>query len=174
MHLAAFRGGWRIARRITDARSGGTGRFVGRARFVGAGEGLEYTEEGTLRLDGGGALTAARRYRWREEGGAILVAFDDGRPFHRFDCDAQRPEAEHDCLPDRYRVRYDFGHWPVWTAVWRVSGPRKGYVSVTRYALDSGTPAGDRLRTGTCPAPESGVPVARRDLPLVKERTAAS
>jgi hypothetical protein len=141
MHLAAFRGSWRIERRITDAAGRGSGRFAGRARFVDAPGGLDYAEEGTLRLDAGGVLTATRRYRWREEGGATRVEFEDGRPFHGFPCDALRPGAEHDCPPDRYRVRYDFRRWPVWTAVWTVSGPRKAYMSLTRLTPEVSLPA---------------------------------
>ena len=61
-------------------------------------------------------MTATRDYLWRDGGaGTIEVRFGDGRFFHRFLADEPEPAAEHDCPPDRYRVRYDFSRWPRWT-----------------------------------------------------------
>lgn len=136
MRLADFEGGWRIARTITEPV--GTSRLSGRADFVRTGQGLAVTETGTLVRHDGASFRASRRYRWTEAAGRILVAFDDGRPFHDFSCDAPRPAASHDCPPDRYTVAYDFAAWPAWSATWRVTGPRKDYTLITRFArLDS-------------------------------------
>jgi hypothetical protein len=79
-------------------------------------------------------MRASRGYSWRDGGaGTIEVWFEDGRFFHRFCADEPEPAAAHDCPPDRYRVRYDFGRWPRWQAEWRVSGPRKDYGIVSRF-----------------------------------------
>lgn len=124
--LSDFAGGWRLARRIEDARAGLTGRFEGQAVFRPGAGGLVVTETGVLRYGAGQPVQAERRYIWRVAAGGIAVFFDDGRPFHRFSPAA--PEARHDCAPDLYHVRYDFSVWPRWRVVWHVTGPRKNYV----------------------------------------------
>lgn len=134
MRLADFEGTWIVERTIADARTGQRGRFEGIARFVPDGAGLSYREEGRLALGDAAPLAASRSYLWRENtAGEIEVHFPDGRFFHRFEPDAPAPADTHDCAPDRYRVRYDFAGWPRWTAVWRVTGPRKDYEMVTRF-----------------------------------------
>jgi hypothetical protein len=135
MRLEAFAGLWVIERDIEDVRAGRAGRFAGTARFAPVADGLAYHEEGTLALDGTRPMRAARRYLWRDGGaGTIEVLFEDGRLFHRFCADEPEPAAEHECPPDRYRVRYDFARWPRWRAEWRVSGPRKDYGIVSRFS----------------------------------------
>jgi hypothetical protein len=129
--LAAFLGNWALRRRINDARSGQAGRFEGTAHFVAAPGGLAYSEEGQLWLGAAPPVRAERRYFWSAAGGRIAVDFADGRPFHSFD--PRTPDAEHDCPPDFYRVRYDFGGWPRWRAEWTVTGPRKSYVITGDY-----------------------------------------
>lgn len=128
MRLDAFQGLWHLERTLEDLRTGSTGRLLGRARFTPAPEGLDYFEDGELCLPGAPPLAASRRYRWRAFGPeAIEVRFADGRLFHRFLADDPAPAAVHDCPPDQYRVRYDFGRWPRWSAEWRVRGPRKAF-----------------------------------------------
>ena len=129
--LSDFEGGWRLARRIEDARAGLAGRLEGQAVFRPGDGGLILTETGVLRYGTGPPMQAERRYLWRAEAGGIAVFFDDGRPFHRFSPAA--PEARHDCAPDLYHVRYDFSDWPRWRAVWHVTGPRKEYVITSDY-----------------------------------------
>ena len=139
MRLEAFAGPWAVERDIEDLRGGRCGRFPGRAEFRPVPDGLAYREQGTLVLGSGPPLTASREYLWRDGGaGTIEVRFHDGRVFHRFCADEPEPAAEHDCPPDRYRVRYDFSRWPRWRAEWRVNGPRKDYVTVTRFARPAG------------------------------------
>ncbi|MBP7002967.1 DUF6314 family protein [Amaricoccus sp.] len=134
MRLSAFEGEWELTRDIDDARAGQRGRFVGRARFTPAPEGLRYREEGALTLGDGPALAASRDYLWRAgPEGAIDVLFADGRLFHSFRPADPAPAAEHDCPPDLYRVRYDFAAWPRWQVAWRVSGPRKDYDMLSRF-----------------------------------------
>lgn len=140
MELGALEGRWQLVREIEDVRAGRTGRFEGEAVFERVPDGsapleLAYLETGTLVLEGAPAMTATRRYRWRAAGsGTIEVLFDDGRFFHRIDAEEPVPGAVHACDPDLYRVRYDFRRWPRWVAEWRVSGPRKDYAMVSRYA----------------------------------------
>lgn len=130
--LSDFEGGWRLDRRIDDARAGLTGRLEGQAVFRPVQGGLVVTETGRLSYGAAPPLQAERVYLWRAEAGGIAVAFEDGHPFHWFA--PARPEATHDCPPDLYRVRYDFTRWPDWQAVWHVTGPRKDYVMTSRYA----------------------------------------
>ncbi len=139
MRLAAFEGDWTMTRTIEDVRAGRPGRLDGAARFVPGDGGLVYDETGLLALGDGPAVSAARRYLWRDAGaGAIEVRFADGRFFHRFYADEPAPAAVHDCPPDQYRVRYDFARWPRWTAEWRVRGPRKDYAMLTAYVPVAG------------------------------------
>ncbi len=93
------------------------------------------TEEGRLDL-GGASFQATRVYLWRADGDGIAVLFEDGRAFHRFTPQGAADSA-HWCDPDDYRVSYDFSRWsvnrPIWTAEWRVTGPRKDYVMLSTY-----------------------------------------
>jgi hypothetical protein len=133
MRLDAFRGAWTITRAIEDVRQARIGRLDGRATFTPVPDGLAYREEGQLVLDGV-TYAATRDYLWRDGGaGTIEVLFADGRFFHRFYADEDRPAAVHDCGADQYRVRYDFRRWPRWRAEWRVRGPSKDYGIVSDY-----------------------------------------
>lgn len=125
--LAAFEGQWQVDRVIEDQRAGQTGRFTGTALFRPDAQGLVYEERGRLDL-GGTHFEAERRYLWRMGDGGIDVCFEDGRFFHRIG-----PKAAHWCDPDDYHVLYDFGDWPRWQAVWRVTGPRKRYLTSSTY-----------------------------------------
>jgi hypothetical protein len=133
MELSAFEGDWTLTRRIKDARAGATGHFEGEARFQAAPGGLSYLEEGRLTFGAAAPMAATRRYFWRAAGTAIEVDFADGRFFHAFQTDVDRPEAAHHCAPDKYAVRYDFSAWPAWRAEWRVAGPRKDYAMISDY-----------------------------------------
>ncbi len=127
-----FVGHWRIDRRIEDAL-GASGQFVGRASISpDTNTACNYSETGTLRL-GETSFEAERRYRWIETApGLLSIFFDDGQFFHSFSL-SPKVEATHDCPPDWYEVRYDFTDWPVWSARWRVTGPRKDYIMKSRY-----------------------------------------
>lgn len=131
--LADFEGAWRLEREIDDRLAGRQGRLTGKARFETDGRGLVYREAGELAFPGQPPLSARQTYLWRADGEGIAVLFGDGRAFHRFDPGETGPSARHDCAPDLYRVTYDFAGWPDWTAVWRVTGPRKDYRMLSRY-----------------------------------------
>jgi len=125
-----FLGRWQIERVIED-RLGPEGRFDGVAEICAGAANWTYHERGQLRLANGAGFGAERRYIWQPGPGGITVLFDDGRPFHHI---ALAGGADtHDCPPDQYAVRYDFAHWPLWMATWRVTGPRKYYVMRSRY-----------------------------------------
>lgn len=130
--LAAFAGLWQAERTITDQHRGQVIRFEGTVDFHPGQGGLIWDEDGALMLPGQEPIRATRRYLWRDAGDEIAVFFEDGRPFHMITTVA-KPAAHHDCPPDTYDVSYDFTLWPVWTARWRVTGPRKDYVSDTTY-----------------------------------------
>ena len=129
--LWAFEGTWLLSREIVDGK-GPDGRFEGEAEFVRDGGNLNYIERGTLHL-GTASFQAERRYLWSTLGpGEIALHFDDGRFFHSF---ALNPKAHatHNCPPDWYSVHYYFENWPVWSASWDVTGPRKSYRMNSRY-----------------------------------------
>ncbi|WP_282181303.1 DUF6314 family protein [Aliiroseovarius marinus] len=133
MRFTDFQGEWRIEREIVEA-GGATHRLTGTAQFSPDPEGLLYREDGVLVTDTGASFAASRVYHWREaSSGRVQVLFEDGRDFHTFDLSEGRPEDQHWCDPDQYRVSYDFSAWPNWQSVWTVSGPRKDYRMVTRY-----------------------------------------
>lgn len=128
--LGDFTGLWRLERQIEDRRAGAQGAFTGQAQFTPDGAGLRYTEEGTLSFPGMAPMQATRSYLWRVQSDEIAVFFEDGRRFHVIGAAGQ---DRHWCDPDTYRVRYGFADWPVWTARWQVSGPRKDYTMTSTY-----------------------------------------
>ena len=130
--LDDFVGSWRVTREISH-REGPDARFEGWVHFTPDSAGLVYREEGELRIAGQPVIRAERQYLWRAiDGGAIDVAFDDGRPFHRIASGAV-PNDRHYCDPDIYDVAYDFSAWPEWACHWQVKGPRKDYSMMSRY-----------------------------------------
>jgi hypothetical protein len=132
-----FAGRWRLERAIEDRLSAEAGRFDGIAVLRAAGPGLlDYAEEGELRLGGAPALAARRAYRWHFGAEGVEVRFPDGRPFHRFRPAGLAPGTDHLCGADLYRVTYDFGRWPDWSARWEVTGPRKDHVLLSAYRRD--------------------------------------
>ncbi|MCH8035883.1 MAG: hypothetical protein IIC53_02030 [Proteobacteria bacterium] len=128
-----LQGVWDLTRTLEDRRAGQRGRFDGRAVFAPAGAGLAYRERGVLRL---GAFTgpAERVYCYAVPTPARAeVAFEDGRPFHDLDLSQGRWSVVHRCRDDLYRGRFEVEGRDRWTAVWRVSGPRKDQVLCGRY-----------------------------------------
>lgn len=155
--IGDFEGRWSLDRRIEDRMGGQWGRFTGGVRIrrpkpeEGDGAAWRVDESGFLKLGAAAPVSATRTYFWREDGPLIAVEFEDGRPFHVFDPNADRAEAHHDCAPDSYDVRYDFSAWPDWSATWQVRGPRKDYTMVTRYHLFS-RPSAKKAGDGPKPA----------------------
>lgn len=125
-----FRGRWRVARLVRDARGTPSAAFAGTCHFEPDGTGLICRETGVLR-HAGGRFPAERVTLWRFPGGArVEVRFADGRPFHAFR--PESPQALHLCGADRYEVAYSFAP-DRWLSRWVVRGPRKHYQMTTRY-----------------------------------------
>lgn len=133
--LADLAGVWRVMRVIRHA-DGAVARFSGQAVWTPDGAVWRSVETGQL-TQGGTSFEARRETVWRDVADAWQVDFADGRPFHRVE-PGVRPNAAHDCPPDDYRLQYDFGVWPRWSVRWRVTGPRKNYRALTRYARGVG------------------------------------
>lgn len=145
---ADFAGVWLLRRQIDDRLSKQTGAFDGTATLSNdANGGLTYFEAGAMKLGDGPVMTAERRYLWAFGADHIDVTFADGAPFHRFIPDGHVAGTDHPCGADFYTVRYDFNAWPVWSAVWTVTGPRKDYVSISVYTLAPRPSIGNKTST---------------------------
>lgn len=130
--IADFEGVWRLERRIEDFRANQPARAEGEARIV-PGDPWTYDERMQLHLPGVAPVEGHRRYLWVPAAGGIEAQFADGRAFHRIDLGGGTASARHPCGADLYDVQYEFVRWPVWSAVWRVRGPRKDYLMTTIY-----------------------------------------
>ncbi len=131
--LAVLEGRWSMTRVIAHD-DGRRDEFVGTCVFQRSGKRLVQDEAGVLTPVGGGmAMKATRRYIWSVDGSRVDVAFGDMRPFHSVPLGVETHATTHLCPPDRYEVFYDFKGFPVWSTVWRVDGPRKGYAMETRF-----------------------------------------
>ncbi|EET47870.1 DUF6314 family protein [Thalassobium sp. R2A62] len=123
-----FRGTWQVSRVIADAASGTQSLFAGIAEFSEQGtDQLAYREQGQMTLPDGTTLAATRGYQWTFSKDRVWVGFEEGQPFHDFSPQGHEDGTEHLCINDLYRVRYDFAAFPVWSATYRVTGPRKDY-----------------------------------------------
>ncbi len=123
-------GTWRLSRSIDDRRTGQRGTFEGVAVFRPEGAELSYREAGRLAL-GGFETLASRGYRYAFPApGRAEVRFADGAPFHALELSAAAWDVAHPCGADLYRGTFRLagaGRWTAsqWTAVWRITGPRK-------------------------------------------------
>ena len=161
-------GEWHIDRRIVCPSPDGDehigrieGRLTGVAYFDPVENGvLAYREEGRLRLRGGAAVKAVRRYRYRLDDDALLIEFADGpdagRRFLRLDAVDDEDDAEeggehpsrpgngwrvadnHLCGRDLYQAEYRFEGFDQTARAGEkivqrtaVNGPRKDYAIVT-------------------------------------------
>ena len=131
--LSDFAGTWALQRRIEDRKQGQVLLGQGQAVLQWQGAQLIYDEELVLELPGG-PISGTRRYLWQARGRGIDVLFADGRFFHHITLGAGASADTHHCDPDLYRGSYGFSDWPVWTACWQVSGPRKDYVMQSTFS----------------------------------------
>lgn len=131
-----FLGTWYLQRSIDDLFSGQDAKFQGAAVFGQADGGLTYGEQGKMRIGAGPEMQAERRYLWQWQDSVVQVLFADGAAFHSFVPAGEAIGTTHLCGDDLYDVTYDFSRWPRWQAVWRVSGPKKNYVSTSVYTRD--------------------------------------
>lgn len=120
---------WVIERVIIDQIRAVEVKFFGQCEIV---EGI-YSESGEMVLEDGSKLASSRRYIWRDSGDAIDVSFEDKSFFHSIDLRNLRSKAVHFCMPDIYKVYYDFTSWPDWSVTWNVAGPYKSYKLSSSY-----------------------------------------
>lgn len=125
--LADFIGCWRLERRIEQVGQP-EARFEGTAEWRTVEGGADYSETGHLTLPDQTPIKAERRYFWDED---LRVHFADGRFFHAVP--PEGGESSHWCDPDQYEAHYDFSHWPRFTVIWQVKGPRKEYRMIGHY-----------------------------------------
>lgn len=130
--LTDFEGDWSLTRDIAHA-DGTSARFEGQAVWRPGSTGCDYHEQGVLQMPGATALTAERRYQWTPD---LSVFFEDGRFFHKVP--QQGGQTQHWCDPDHYVGHYAFDHWPQFTVVWHVTGPRKDYKMTSYYVRSAG------------------------------------
>ncbi|WP_431511215.1 DUF6314 family protein [Variovorax sp. DAIF25] len=138
---ARLAGGWTFERTIEgQASMHGTavfGPLPGAAHAT-----LHYREEGRLRLLDGRAFDAHREYLYqgRPGGFAVLFAEQPPRLFHEIalqpgddEASAWIGTAAHPCAADLYDSLYRFLADGSFTLRHTVRGPRKDYVSLTRF-----------------------------------------
>ncbi|MGF1608478.1 MAG: DUF6314 family protein [Kiloniellales bacterium] len=126
-------GAWMMTRLIEDRRQGTRGSFLGWAWFTECEGGLDYRERGQMLLPGyRGVATQGYRY-CLEAPGRATVRFRDGRVFHDLDLTAGAWQAEHLCGQDLYRGSFAAQGDDHWSVTWRVSGPRKDLLLLSRF-----------------------------------------
>jgi hypothetical protein len=140
----AFEARWRFARTITDARAGAVSRVAGYAVLSRAlpevapepQGGLIAEERGRMRLADGARLETRQQRLWRfPEPGVLVFCYPEGGEIARFALDENGvAEATHLCGADFYQGRLRLAlDRDLWTLSWRVDGPRKAYLSETRF-----------------------------------------
>ena len=136
--LPSLSGHWTLSREITAADGNAT--FSGTAEFVPLDSGaLHYTERGLLTLPHGQSLPAFRTYIFQLHETGFTVFFDEIPPrlFHDVklapDGAVLLGRVSHFCAPDIYISTYRFLPNGSFQIVHDVTGPKKRYVSSTRY-----------------------------------------
>lgn len=125
--FAAFLGRWTVQRRIFDRMTNSVQCFAGTAWI----EPDRFWEEGKLKT-GSGSFVSRRTYRLVPRGGDLSIRFPDGADFIALG-PVSRQTVSHDCGGDIYRGRFFFRSPDNWAEFWRVSGPRKHYISLGHY-----------------------------------------
>lgn len=138
-------GRWRVTRSIADALAGETLRFEGVLVVEEAGQGVaRHQESGWMTREDGARLRAEQTRLWRApEPGALDIAYADGAHLARFAPGAGAEDGHivegfrlrgvHHCGADLYEGVLWLGSPDAWELQWRVAGPRKRYVSDSRY-----------------------------------------
>lgn len=139
-----MQGWWRFDRRISDqAIVTGQARvqpyFSSRADMRGA---LHYSEDGLLALPNGATYRSRRSYVYSKLPDGFTVWFNEPEPrlFHQVRLAAVHAGVEgsalHKCGKDLYRTAYRFEADGSFVIRHDVTGPKKGYVSITTYRPD--------------------------------------
>lgn len=129
-------GVWQIERTITPG-----GALVGQAEFKSFSQSqFHYYEQGRLTLEDGKVLEdVSRSYDYRLEGGVIKIYYadgvDNGKLFQELEfISDSKAFAKHLCGDDLYKSEYEF-HLPKSFAIrHEVKGPKKDYISETKYS----------------------------------------
>lgn len=114
--------------------------MAGVATFTPVRQGIAYEEQGILGF-GDWRGTATRRYLYVVDDSATAeVRFEDGRHFHALDLSSGAASVDHHCSRDLYRGLYRVLSPARWRVAWRIEGPRKDLLILTRYVRDVQTP----------------------------------
>jgi hypothetical protein len=135
--VAFLLGTWSIDRDVHDALSGQDGTYEGTATFAPDGDGLAWTERGTLRLGDHVGRTHRDMVVVPGRGpdaGPWEVLFGDGRPFHPLDLATGACRVDHPCGEDHYAGGIRVERPGLFVVSWRVVGPRKDHTIVSRYS----------------------------------------
>ncbi|MFC5385840.1 DUF6314 family protein [Aquamicrobium segne] len=124
---SCFIGLWKVQRRLIDHLNRTSLQFNGQAHI----ETGSIIETGNL-CGKQGLLEAKRVYLLAMDDTGVDIRFFDGRDFIRLGLLADQ-RVIHQCSDDLYDGRFMFRNPDFWAEIWRVSGPRKRYVSLTRY-----------------------------------------
>lgn len=125
--LTRFEGKWHVRRRICDALSGRVSLFKGVALI----SLHRFEENGVLSLEGD-EISGRRVYLLAWSRDSVAVSFGDSRLFVRLNFSSPQ-RVEHRCGEDIYRGALVFGARDGWMETWAVRGPRKSYLSASRY-----------------------------------------
>ena len=134
--FAFLLGTWVLEREVS-----GQARIEGELRVSASGEGLaEYAERCAVRTDDGAQFTGSQRYTVRQSANGFVLCFaETGAVFQELGFavggdGSLRAEAVHRCAGDEYASAYVLGPGRAFSVRHAVRGPRKSYVSVTRFS----------------------------------------
>ena len=129
-------GHWIIERIIKPG-----GVMIGQAEFKCLSDTeYHYIEQGTLTLDHGEDIEGVKRaYVYKFENDVIQIYYadgpDNGKLFQALDFTSEKEaQAEHLCGEDFYKSSYSFSFPDHFSIQHMVSGPKKDYVSETKYS----------------------------------------
>jgi hypothetical protein len=129
-------GGWQLERVIAPG-----GVIVGLAEFKPLSKSqYYYKEQGRLTLDDGRLIEdVSRAYDYRLESDVIKIYYadgpDNGKLFQTLEFSGEtKAIAEHLCGDDLYKSEYEFYLPESFTIRHQVKGPKKDYISETKYS----------------------------------------
>lgn len=120
-------GAWDLRRKVIDHRHSQIVCFAGEATVTAT----AFKERGEID-QGGTKFETERSYHLRPGANSVSVLFSNDAAFIDLDLRASQ-EVRHLCGADVYLGRFYFRGTDEWAERWRVSGPRKNYVSLARY-----------------------------------------
>lgn len=127
-------GTWSFTRTVEDRLARGVVEVAGTTTLTEEGASIRWAEEGLMRR-GDLELPVSRVLHLVPEADSWRVIFEDGRDFHPWQPGG---EVVHLCGADTYRGVVEVAPTGAgesadeWSVIWRVAGPAKDYVMVTR------------------------------------------